>query len=105
MTASRLAGTPRWRATLSHVLPNILPPLVTFSLLGVGLTILLEGALDYLGYGIPLTQPSWGHMIFSGVQVMSAEPRYVLVPSIVLLVTVTALNLMGNALRERWGVQ
>jgi peptide/nickel transport system permease protein len=105
MTASRLAGTRSRRAIIRHVIPNILPGLVTFSLLGIGIIIILEGALDYLGYGIPLPTATWGQMIASGQQVMTAQPEYVLIPSIFLLVTVVALNMFGDALRERWGVR
>jgi peptide/nickel transport system permease protein len=105
MTASRLAGTRGRRAIIRHVVPNIVPSVVTFSLLGIGITIILEGALDYLGYGIPLPTATWGQMIASGQQVMTAQPEYVLIPSIFLLVTVVALNMVGDALRERWGVR
>ncbi|MBO0804492.1 MAG: ABC transporter permease [Nocardiopsaceae bacterium] len=105
VTAARLSGTPGWRVVARHVVPNILPGVVSFGLLGAGLTIILEGALDYLGYGIPPPEASWGSMIASGQQYMSAEPRYVLIPSIFLVVVVVALNMFGDALRERWGAQ
>lgn len=105
MTAARLAGTPGWRVMIRHIIPNIMPGIVSFALLGAGLTIILEGALDYLGYGIPPPAASWGGMIANGQNYMTAEPRYVLIPSIFLVVTVVAINLFGDALRERWGVQ
>jgi peptide/nickel transport system permease protein len=105
MTAARLCGTRAWRIIARHILPNILPGIVTFSLLGIGVVIILEGALDFLGYGIPIPEASWGSMIASGQQVLTAQPEYVLIPSIVLLITVVALNTLGDALRERWGVQ
>jgi peptide/nickel transport system permease protein len=105
MTAARLAGTRRWRIIARHVVPNIMPNIVTFSLLGLGIIIILEGALDFLGYGIQPPTPSWGNMIAAGQQILSAQPEYVLIPSIALLITVAALNMLGDALRERWGAQ
>jgi peptide/nickel transport system permease protein len=105
MTAARLAGTRRWRIIARHVVPNIMPNIVTFSLLGLGIIIILEGALDFLGYGIQRPTPSWGNMIANGQQILSVQPEYVLIPSIALLITVAALNMLGDALRERWGAQ
>src|SRR6202000_786287 len=86
-----------------HVLPNVIPGIVTFSLLGIGVVVILEGALDFLGLGIQIPQPGGGSMIAQGQNVLTAEPQYVLIPSIVLLIFVMSLNLLGDALRERWG--
>jgi peptide/nickel transport system permease protein len=105
MVAARLAGTRGWRIITRHVVPNILPTIVTFTLLGIGVVIILEGALDFLGYGIPPPTPSWGNMIANGQQILSVQPEYVLIPSIALLITVAALNMLGDAVRERWGAQ
>ncbi len=101
MLAARLAGTRAPRILLRHITPNIMPALVTFGLLGIGVTIILEGALSFLGLGIPPPQPSWGNMIFEGQAVLSAEPKLVLLPSAFLFVTVLAFNLLGDALRAR----
>jgi peptide/nickel transport system permease protein len=101
MLAARLAGTRAPRILLRHVAPNIMPALVTFGLLGIGVTIILEGALSFLGLGIPPPQPSWGNMIFEGQAVLSAEPKLVLLPSAFLFFTVLAFNLLGDALRAR----
>lgn len=105
MTAAKLSGTRGWRIMIRHIVPNIAPVLATFGLIGIGFTIIIEGALDYLGYGIPPPQATWGSMIATGQTVMTAQPEYVIIPSIFLLVTVVALYLLGDALRERWGVQ
>jgi peptide/nickel transport system permease protein len=100
--AARLSGTASPRILARHVAPNILPQLVTFGLLGMGVIIILEGALSFFGLGIPPPNPSWGNMIFDGQGILSAEPRLVLVPSAFLFVTVLSFNLLGDALRSRW---
>jgi peptide/nickel transport system permease protein len=105
MVAARLAGARRWRIIIRHIVPNIMPGILTFSLLGIGIIIILEGALDFLGYGVPAPTATWGSMIANGQQVMTATPEYVLIPSIFLLITVVGVNMLGDALRERWGVQ
>ena len=66
MTAARLAGTRRWRIIARHVVPNIIPNIVTFSLLGLGIIIILEGALDFLGYGIQPTHAELGQHDLEG---------------------------------------
>jgi peptide/nickel transport system permease protein len=105
ITAARLSGTSNRKIIFKHVLPNVIPGIVTFSLLGIGIIVILEGAVDFLGLGIQIPQPSWGAMIAKGQNVLTAEPQYVLIPSIVLLIFVMSLNLLGDALRERWGVR
>jgi peptide/nickel transport system permease protein len=105
MTAARLAGTRHWRIIIRHILPNIFPQLVTFALLGIGIVVIIEGAVDYLGLGIQRPEASWGQMIAEGQTVLTAQPEFVLIPSLFLLVMVVSLNLLGDALRERWGVR
>jgi peptide/nickel transport system permease protein len=105
MLAARLSGTRPWRILLRHVTPNILPQLVTFGLLGMGVVIILEGALSFLGLGIPDPAPSWGNMIALGQGTLSAQPELVIIPSLFLLATVLSLNLLGDGLRSRWGSQ
>lgn len=105
ITAARLSGASNRKIIARHVMPNVIPGIVTFSFLGIGVVVILEGALDFLGLGIQIPQPSWGAMIAKGQNVLTAQPQYVLIPSIVLLIFVMALNLLGDALRERWGVR
>lgn len=105
VVAARLSSARTWRILFGHIVPNIMPQLVTFTLLGAGVVMILEGALDFLGYGIPPPAASWGNMISTGQQVLSIYPRFVIVPSIFLVVTVVSLNLMGDGLRARWGVR
>jgi peptide/nickel transport system permease protein len=105
VVAARLSSTRAWRIILGHIVPNIAPQLLTFSLLGAGVVMILEGALDFLNYGIPAPAASWGNMISSGQSLLSISPHLVVVPSIFLFVTVVSLNLVGDGLRARWGVR
>ncbi|MGH3318651.1 MAG: ABC transporter permease [Streptosporangiaceae bacterium] len=105
MVAAKLSGTRTRRVLFRHIAPNIAPQLLTFGLLGMGIIIVLEGALSFLGLGIPPPHPSWGNMIYQGQQSLSASPRLVLFPSAFLFVAVVAFNLLGDGLRARWNVQ
>lgn len=105
MLAARLSGTRAPRMLFRHVAPNILPQLVTFGLLGMGVVIILEGALSFLGLGIPDPAPSWGNMIALGQGTLSVQPELVIIPSLFLFATVLSLNLLGDGVRARWGTQ
>jgi len=79
--------------------------LLTYSLLGIGIIMILEGALSFVGLGVPPPAPSWGNMIAQGQSTLSAQPRYVFLPSAALFITVVSFNLLGEGLRSRWGTQ
>jgi peptide/nickel transport system permease protein len=102
MAAAQLCGTPGWRVLLRHIAPNITPQLITFGMLGMGIVMVIEGALSFLGLGIPPPAPSWGNMIAQGQQSLSATPMLVVWPCAALFVTVLAFNLLGETLRARW---
>ncbi len=102
MAAAQLCGTSFPRILGRHVAPNIAPQLITFGMLGMGIVIVIEGALSFLGLGIPPPAPSWGNMIAQGQASISATPMLVVWPSAVLFVTVLAFNLLGENLRSRW---
>lgn len=102
LLAARLAGTRMRRALLRHIAPLVVPQLVTFGLLFLGVTILVSAALSYLGLSVPPPNPTWGNMISSGQPYLSTESSLVLVPSVFLFVTVLCFNLLGDALRARW---
>jgi len=105
VVAARLSSVKTWRILFGHIVPNVAPQMLTFSLLGAGVVIILEGALDFLGYGIPDPTASWGKMIASGQAMLSVSPSLVIVPSIFLFVTVVCLNMLGDGLRALWGVR
>ena len=103
--ASELSGTPDRRIIVRHIAPNIFPPVMTFALLGVGVAIIVEASLGFLGLGVPPPAPSWGNMIAVGQQQLATSPDLVLIPAAFLFATVVSLNLLGDALRLRWGGQ
>lgn len=105
MVAAGMMGTARWRILLRHLLPNMITQLATFALLGAGVSIILEGALSFLSLGIPAPGASWGNMIATGENTLSVQPSLVLIPSLFLLATVAALNILGDGVRRRWGAR
>jgi peptide/nickel transport system permease protein len=102
MTAARLSGTSAPRMLLGHIAPNILPQLLTYALLGMGIIMILEGALSFVGLGVPPPAPSWGNMIAQGQGILSAQPKFTMLPSAALFITVVCFNLLGDGLRARW---
>jgi peptide/nickel transport system permease protein len=102
MVAAKLSGTSTGRIVARHLAPNIGPQLMTFAMLGMGIVMVIEGALSFLGLGIPAPAPSWGNMIAMGQLSMSATPLLVVWPSLMLFLTVIGFNQLGEALRARW---
>jgi peptide/nickel transport system permease protein len=102
VVAAGLSGQRDTKIIVRHVVPNVAPQLLTYSLLHVGIVIVIESALSFLGVGVPPPAPSWGNMISTGQVYLATDPELVLVPSVVLFVTVVAVNVLGDALRSRW---
>jgi peptide/nickel transport system permease protein len=101
--AARMSGRGDWAILRRHVAPNVLPQLATYSLLQVGIVVMIEATLSFLGAGEGPAQASWGNMIATGQTYLSTNPALVLVPSAFLFVTVVSLNLLGDGLRSRYG--
>jgi peptide/nickel transport system permease protein len=101
IAGAKMIGQRGRKVITHHVLPNVLPNLMTFGLLTIAIAIVVEATLDYLGAGVRPPQPSWGSLIATGQQYLSLAPWIALAPSCFLFVTVTALNLLGDALRAR----
>jgi peptide/nickel transport system permease protein len=100
--AAKLAGVKDRVILIRHIAPNIFPNLLTFAILGVGIAILVEAALSFLGLGVPPPGPSWGNMISTGQLYLTSNPYLVLIPSAFLFFTIVSLNLLSDALRAHW---
>jgi peptide/nickel transport system permease protein len=101
--AARMSGRRDGAILLRHIAPNVLPQLATYSLLQVGIVVMIEATLSFLGAGVGPQEASWGTMIATGQIYLSTNPALVLVPSAFLFVTVVCLNLFGDGLRSRYG--
>jgi peptide/nickel transport system permease protein len=97
---SRLAGASRVRIILSHVVPNVVNTFIVLATLDVGIVIILEATLSFLGLGVPPPAPAWGSMIADGRQYLETAWWICGIPGLVLMATVLAANLLGDALRD-----
>lgn len=98
--AEHAMGARYLRVVLRAILPNILSPLVVQATLTIAAAILLESGLSFLGLGIVPPEPSWGQMIGTARGYLSQNPMYVVWPSVCLALTVLAINVLGDALRD-----
>jgi peptide/nickel transport system permease protein len=100
MEAERAMGASVGRVVFRAILPNILSPLVVQATLTVAAAILLESGLSFLGLGIVPPEPSWGQMIGTARGYLAQNPMYVIWPSLLLALTVLAINVVGDRLRD-----
>lgn len=100
ITAARSLGASTMRIIVWHLLPNLMPILITQITLDVGYVILSTAGLSFLGLGAQPPTPEWGAMIMSARQFMRESWWYTTFPGLALLLTVLSFNLLGDALRD-----
>ncbi|MBI2735722.1 MAG: ABC transporter permease [Rhodospirillales bacterium] len=93
-------GTPTWVLMFRHILPNTIAPLIVQGTFLAAAAILVEAALSFLGIGIPPEIPSWGNIMAEGRTLFRVFPHNIFYPAIFLAVTVLAINIMGDGLRD-----
>ena len=98
--AARVVGASTTRILFRHILPNIISPLIVIWTLAIATTILSESGLSFLGLGVQPPTPSWGTMIADGQQKISSVPWLAIFPGLALMITVMAVNVVGDALRD-----
>lgn len=98
---ARTSGLGHAAIILRHVLPNIAPALIVVATLQVGVVIVLEASLSFLGVGVPPPNPSWGAMVADGRSYVVTAWWVSLFPGIAILLVVMAVNVIGDALTDR----
>ena len=99
--AARVLALPPARILFRHLLPNCLPPLIVVATVQVAHAITLEATLSFLGLGLPITEPSLGLLIANGFQyLMSGKYWISFYPGLALLLTIVAINLVADQLRD-----
>lgn len=100
--AAQSYGCNRRRIVLHHMLPDMLPRLITQFSSSIGGAVLLESSLSFLGLGIQPPTPSWGMMLSEARQFVLSYPCIAVAPGVVLLITVLGFNLLGDGLNDRF---
>lgn len=100
--AAQAAGKGAFRITIDHILPNIAGGIAIQATIQIGLAILVEAGLSYLGLSLSPPAPSWGRMLSDAQTYLSQAPWMAIAPGIAVAVAVLGFNLLGDGLRDRF---
>jgi peptide/nickel transport system permease protein len=98
--AARLTGAGHFAILLREIIPNLLVPMAAYGLLVAAFMIMAEGALSFLGLGVPAPTPSWGGMISEGREVLDEAPHVSMIPAGIMFLTVLSFNVISDGLRS-----
>ena len=98
--AARSIGTSNVRIMVQHILPNCLPPLIVQVTMMMGMAILAEAALSFLGIGIKPPGAAWGAMVSDGYQYLMTDPILSFAPGLAIMLVVFSFNMVGDGLRD-----
>ena len=98
--AAKSIGTRDRRIVRRHILPNVLSPIMVSATLGIATAIITESALSFLGLGFPSDFPTWGRLLYDGVNFLAINPSRVIWPGLALSLTVLSVNYIGDGLRD-----
>ena len=104
MAARAIGARPR-RVLFGEILPNIVPAMLSFYVLGVALAIVAEGGLAVLGLSVQEPTATWGGMIAAGRSVVADYPSVALIPALVMFGTVLSVNIVGDRIRSRFDIR
>ena len=100
VTAARAQGASHLRILIRELLPNVIIPVLALTLIAMSRVVIIEGALAFLGVGLPPPTPSWGKMIADGFSEIGYKPHVTFIPSAWMFLTILSLNLIGDKLRS-----
>jgi len=100
VTAGEVIGCSNLRVMLVHIFPNCLPPLIVMVTLNLGISILAESGLSFLGVGIRPPTAAWGSMVSEGYQYLLSNPILSFAPGLCVVLVVLAFNMVGDGLRD-----
>ena len=98
--ASRSIGTTPRRVILRHILPNVVSPVMVAATLGIAEAIITESVLSFLGLGFPPDFPTWGRLLYEGLDYMQMYPVRVIFPGLAISLTVLSVNYIGDGMRD-----
>jgi ABC-type dipeptide/oligopeptide/nickel transport system permease subunit len=98
--AEHSLGAGNMRIMLRHIFPNCLPPLIVLITMMMGMTILAEAGLSYLGIGVESPGAAWGAMVNDGYKYLIRNPILSFAPGIAIMLVVFAFNMVGDGLRD-----
>ena len=98
--AIRAAGGTDARIIFKHILPNIISPVIVIATLEMAKIVLIEASLSFLGYGVPITIPTWGRMLSEARDNILTDPWQCIFPGLCITLTVLGVNLLGDWLRD-----
>ncbi|MDO1584290.1 ABC transporter permease [Rhizobium oryzicola] len=100
IVAAKSSGMYEHRIILRHILPNVLSSIMVSATLGIASAIITESALSFLGLGFPSDFPTWGRLLFDGVNFLQLTPSRVFWPGLAISLTVLSVNYLGDAVRD-----
>jgi len=98
--SARSIGMPEWKIISKYILPNCMAPIIVSVTLRVGSNIITASSLSFLGLGVQAPAPEWGAMLSEGRNVIRYYPHLTLFPGLAIMITVLALNMFGDGLRD-----
>ena len=98
---AKVSGASTTRILIKHILPGVVNTLIILATLEVGIVILLESTLSFLGAGVPPPTPAWGSMVADGRDRLAVAWWISTVPGVAIMVVVLSMNLFGDWLRDK----